>query len=133
MAFPAEKTKELVHEGQVIYRDWKLDVTAMARAIELLEAACCAATEFVSGGKPRMSSLRAYALSKKAPSAASCSPPGTGCSNESKVTGFVMRFTERVLVSLSDRMPNSTPSMADETGCDVFMAAPSPRCNAPAV
>jgi hypothetical protein len=65
----------------------------------------------------------AYGLSRNAPKAASCRPPGTGCSRESKVVGFVMRFTERVLTSSVVIKPNSTPEMADETGCEVFMMA----------
>jgi hypothetical protein len=34
-----------------------------------------------------------------------------------------MRFTERVLTSSVVIKPNSTPEMADETGCEVFMMA----------
>ena len=65
----------------------------------------------------------AYGLSRKAPSAASCRPPGTGCSRESKVVGFVMRFTESERMSFAARKPNSTPWMADEVGWWVFMLA----------
>jgi hypothetical protein len=65
----------------------------------------------------------AHALSKKAPNAASCRPPGTGCSSESKVVGFVMRLTESDLMSFVVKKPNSTPLMAEEVGWWVFIMA----------
>ena len=65
----------------------------------------------------------AHGLSRKAPRAASCRPPGTGCSSESKVVGLVMRLTESARTSWAERKPNSTPSMADDVGWDVFMVA----------
>lgn len=67
----------------------------------------------------------AHGLSRNAPSAASCRPPETGCSSESKVVGLVMRLTERALTSCAERKPNSTPWMAEEMGWEVFMVAPA--------
>ena len=66
---------------------------------------------------------RTYGLSRNAPKAESCRPPGTGCSRESKVVGFVIRFTERALISSEERKPNSTPEMAEDMGCEIFIMA----------
>ena len=62
-------------------------------------------------------------MSRNAPRAASCRPPDTGCSSESKVVGFVMRFTESVRTSCVDRKPNSTFWIDEDMGWWVFMLA----------
>jgi hypothetical protein len=58
----------------------------------------------------------------QAPRAGSYSPPGTGCNNVSKVAGFCIFLTERLLISAGDRNPKSTLPMAEGTGCEMFMA-----------
>lgn len=59
--------------------------------------------------------------SPQAPSAVSYRPPGTGCSNESKVVEFCTLFTDSDLISAEERNPKSTFSMAEATGCEIFI------------
>jgi hypothetical protein len=40
----------------------------------------------------------------------------------SKVVGFCIFLTERLLISAKERNPKSTLPMADGTGCEMFMA-----------
>ena len=114
-ALASKQSQQLVDECKVVYGYGELDMAAVAgTAQEGGETACCAAIPFSMNFVGNV--LEAHGLSRNAPSAASCRPPDTGCSRESKVVGFVMRFTERVRTSFVERKPNSTFWIDEDMG-----------------
>lgn len=62
-----------------------------------------------------------YIESPEAPSAGSYRPPGVGLSKLSNVVGFSILFTEIAFISIGLRNVKSTLSIADDTGCEMFI------------
>ena len=100
-------------------------MATMARAGEPGEVACCTTKE---GSQQILESTWSsdmnspYGLSRKAPSAGSYKPPGTGCNNVSKVDALYMHLTLSAFISSELRNPKLTPLMADKTGAEIFIA-----------
>lgn len=65
---------------------------------------------------------RTYVESPQDPSAGSYRPPGMGFRRLSNVVGFSIFLTEMARISTGLRKSKSTVSMAEEMGCEIFMA-----------